>query len=225
MAVNLFSYERGNTLLHKINALIKILFLTAFCIFIFFDPKKDYEDKRLFFILRTAVCILFPIVLFIISRRHVKIILHLWPVMLTGLFVTAFRSFDIPAFTFNKDGFYSGLLYALNFFMASLASSVIFKTTSPLQIRESLESVENILARIFPFVKKLNLALVISLTINFIPSIFEYWNKTSLACRARQADGKKKMFSIRIFNAHFTALLSCLLYRAETKRRAVLNRS
>ena len=221
MAVNLFSYERGTSLLHKCNALVKVLFLTAFCIAIFLEA----EWKSVFFIARTAACIFIPLVLLLLSRLSVRIVFNLWPVILTGAFVTAFRSFNIVPFSFNREGFCSGCIYALNFFMAALASGIVFKTTSPLQIRESLCGVEDALAKIFPFVKKLNLALAISLTINFLPSIFEYWNKTGLACKARRPGSKKRFFSIRIFTAHFSAFFSCLLYRAETSRRAVLNRS
>ena len=221
MAVNLFSYQRGNSLLHKCNALAKVLFLTVFCIFIFIDAKWMSP----FFIARTATCIFIPILLLFLSGLSLRIFFKLWPVILTGVFVTAFRSFDLPSFSFNREGFYSGCIYALNFFMAALASGIVFKTTSPLQIREGLCGVEDALAKLFPFVKKLNLALAISLTINFLPSIFEYWNKTALACRARMPASKKHSFGIRNFTAHLSAFFSCLLYRAETSRRAVLNRS
>ena len=221
MAVNLFSYQRGSSLLHKCNALAKVFFLTVFCIFIFVDAKWMSP----FFIARTAACLFVPLLLLFLSGLSLRIFFNLWPVILTGVFVTAFRSFDLPAFSFNREGFYSGCIYALNFFMAALASGIVFKTTSPLQIREGLCRVEDALAKIFPFVKKLNLALAISLTINFLPSIFEYWNKTGLACKARLPSSKKNHFGIRIFTAHLSAFFSCLLYRAETSRRAVLNRS
>ena len=89
MAVNLFSYQRGNSLLHKCNALAKVFFLTVFCIFIFVDAKWMSP----FFIARTAACVFVPLLLLFLSGLSLRIFFNLWPVILTGVFVTAFRSF------------------------------------------------------------------------------------------------------------------------------------
>ena len=227
MAVNLFSYQTGSSILHKMNALLKVLLLTLFCIFIFLEPPAILGEKasQIFLWTRTAICVFIPVLLFLLSAQKIKIVFFLWPVLLTGAFVTVFRSFDFETFSFSKQGFFSGCIYALNFFMASLASVLVFKTTSSIQIRESLLCVEDALAKVFPFVKKLNLALALSLTINFLPSVFEYWNKARLACKARSGNVKMRFFSMRIFCAQFSAMFSCLLYRAETTRRAVINRT
>ena len=85
MAVNLFSYQRGNSLLHKCNALAKVFFLTAFCIFIFVDAKWMSP----FFIARTAACVFVPLLLLFLSGLSLRIFFNLWPVILTGVFVTA----------------------------------------------------------------------------------------------------------------------------------------
>jgi biotin transport system permease protein len=73
----------------------------------------------------------------------------------------------------------------------------------------------------------LNPALVISLAINFIPQIFETWNRVNLAARARSVSRKRKNLHTVITTAYLElqALFSCLLYQAETTRQAVLNRS
>ena len=84
--------------------------------------------------------------------------------------------------------------------MTSLFSLVIFETTSRLEILDALTCLEDKTAIIIPFVKKIRLALILSITITFIPEIFNCWNKVSLAAAARTPIGKngkrKKTLSI-----------------------------
>ena len=109
MAVNLFSYQRGNSILHKCNALAKIFFLTAFCIFIFVGAKWMSP----FFIARTATCVFVPLLLLFLSGLSLRIFFNLWPVILTGVFVTAFRSFDLLAAFMPLTFLWQPLLLAL----------------------------------------------------------------------------------------------------------------
>ena len=82
-------------------------------------------------------------------------------------------------------------------------------------------------AIIIPFVKKIRLALILSITITFIPEIFNCWNKVSLAAAARTPIGKngKRKTTVRIFNAQITAFFFNMLQYAEQVRRAICNRT
>lgn len=81
------------------------------------------------------------------------------------------------------------------------------------------------IAHIFPPLRKWNPALVISLAINFIPQIFDTWSSVRTAARARTLSGKKSIAqAIRILYQEIQSLISCLLFKAETTRKAILNR-
>lgn len=147
-----------------------------------------------------------------------------------------------------------GLLYTLRFLVTATSALILFETTSRLQMLEALEQVEDLLKKIFPPLKKFHVARIVSIAIGFIPEIFTVWNQVNLAARARMqtttslrsatdswsvagtrstansqsATGKQKISikrRIAILVAEFSALLSCMMQRAEETRKAVENRS
>lgn len=224
MAVNVFLYRRGDSVMHRIPALAKLAFLFALCAFTFKNAAAAslHEILSRPVVIRTAICFCASATLFILSGAKWNSLRQLGFVFVIGAFVTLTRLIHIP-FWFDTDGFAWGVLYTLRFFITSLAAQVVFETTSSLEITAALESVQNAVAKIVPPLKKRNPALVISLAINFIPEIFNTWNKITLAANAR-AD-KKTRRSLRVFIQETSALLSCLLHHAETKRMAVMQRS
>ncbi|WP_288906948.1 hypothetical protein, partial [uncultured Treponema sp.] len=57
------------------------------------------------------------------------------------------------------------------------------------------------------------------------PQIFDTWNSVHTAARARSNTGKKNLVqTMRITYQELQSLLSCLLFKAETTRKAILNR-
>ena len=111
--------------------------------------------------------------------------------------------------------------------LPAFSAQTVFETTSSLEIKNALENAQEKIAKILPPVKKLNPSLSLTLAINFIPEIFETWNKVHTAALARSNTGKRKNLknSIEMLFRELQSLLSCLLFYAETKRKALLNRS
>ncbi len=217
MAVALFSYKNRASLLHRIPALLKILMMFSFCIFCFMETS--YEHIKL------PACFAFSLILFFLARGNWMTLKSLPYVFVLGAFVTALRMFNfLPEFSFNREGFVWGILYTARLFITALACQVIFETTSSAQISDSLEEIEDRVARVIPPVKKLHCALLISLALNFIPLVFETWNKVHLASMARSLKKKNLVSATSILLSELEALLSCLIFKAETKRKAILNR-
>lgn len=232
MAIKLFSYRKGNSVLHKMPALVKILFMMVFCVTCFLGGQMETTDEilKISTLIQLLYCICICILLFILGKGSFITVIQMRWVLWFGLLVTVFRLFPDDFETIKnydlykpilKSGLFAGGLYTLRFFFASFACQIIFETTSSLEIRESFESVHLVAEKIFPFMKKFNLAFVISLAVTFIPEVFETWNKVRLATKARQ--GKKRRFFGTLLS-EMTALLSVLLGLAETKRKAILNR-
>ena len=217
MAVALFSYKNRTSLLHRVPSLIKILIMFSFCIFCF--KETSYEHIKL------PACFAFSLILFFLARGNLTTVKSLPYVFVLGAFVTVLRMFNfLPEFSFSKEGFVWGILYSARLFITAFVCQIIFETTSSAQISDSLEQIENAMAKIIPPAKKLHGALLISLAINFIPLVFETWNKVHLASMARSPRKKNIVAATSILLSEVEALLSCLIFKAETKRKAILNR-
>lgn len=237
MAVTLFAYRRGSSPMHRIPASVKLLFLMILCICTFMNGPHE--------IVRTGICFAISIMLFVLSGAHKQSLKQLAFVFVLGALVTLFGTICLPPsaaantetvsgssiitllpyLALNLDGLRFGILYTIRFFTTALAAQIVFETTSSVQIKDSLEALQNVIARVIPPIKKMNPALVISLAINFIPQVFETWNRVSLAARARANTSKKNKQRVRTAYLELQALLSCMLYQAETTRKAVENRS
>ena len=206
----LFAYRRGNTPLHHLNARWKILSLIILCIVTFAGGMYETSDSVLnaALIIRTAVCLAMTILLFIMSGCSRTSFKPVKFVLIIGALMILFRVFNQPL----KDALAAGLLYTVRFLITAVAAQIIFETTSPLEIKESLG--------------KSTPATAIALAINFIPQVFATWHRVHTAALARTPKNKKGLFrTIHIVYCEIQAFFSCLLYQAEIKRKALLNRS
>ncbi len=208
--MKLFAYRKGNTLLHRLNARWKILFLIILCIVTFAGGMYETLDSVLSaaLLIRTVLCLAVTITLFIMSGCSRTSFKPVKFVLIIGALMILFRVFNQPI----KDALAAGLLYTLRFLITAIAAQIIFETTSPLEIKESLG--------------KSSPALAVALSINFIPQVFATWNRVHTAAMARTPKHKKGLIrSIHIVYCEIQAFFSCLLYQAEIKRKALLNRS
>jgi biotin transport system permease protein len=237
VAVKIFSFRKGNSVVHGLPPLLKIFALILFSIFVFsgkgiFTPEKIFSFTT---ILKISAEGIFVLIFFFLSEGNFRTILALRGIFALGIFVTVFRTISFsaeenfikifPHFFLNPRGFFSGALYTINFFLASFFAQIVFETTSPMQIEFSLEDFQCRAEKIFPPLKKFNAALLLSLAINFIPEVFDAWEKIRAASRSRLGE-KSRSPVLRTKNlcANFLSLFSLLLRKAETKRTAMLNR-
>ncbi|MBR4375470.1 MAG: hypothetical protein IK040_04255 [Spirochaetia bacterium] len=209
MAMTLFAYRRGGTPLHRLNAGLKILSLIALCIVTFAGGMYDTLDSVLksSIIIRTALCLAVTIALFATSGRSRTSFKPVKFVLIIGALMILFRVFNQSL----PDALAAGLLYTIRFLITAIAAQIVFETTSPLEIKESFG--------------KSNPALALALAINFIPQVFATWNQVHTAAMARTPNKKGLLRTIPIVYCEIQAFFSCLLYQAEIKRKALLNRS
>ena len=221
--MTLFAYRRGITPLHRANAGLKILGLIVLCIVTFAGGMYDTLDSVLTapLLTRTALCLAATIALFIASGCSRTSFKPVKFVLIIGAIMTVLRLFNQPV----QDALAAGLLYTIRFLITAVAAQIVFETTSPLEIKEAFEKGQDKVANLIPFIKKLNPALAIALAINFIPQVFATWERVHTAARARTTNKKGLLRSIHNVYCEIQAFFSCLLYQAETKRKALLNRS
>ncbi len=220
-----FSYKQGNSLIHRCPAWIKILFLPIVSIAVFKLP----------FYCAAGLCIV-QIILSCILRftigeqlRDLKAVLYyaafLIFVKIIGSLaacvaadkVTDISLLDIPqliiTFVLSEIATWALLLRLL---CVMQTASLIFKTSTSLQIREGLESMERKITR------KPNapVAQAVSLFICFIPQVSKNWQQAERAWKAR--GGRK---SLRMFVVLLPVFFSVGMKQAYNTAKAISSRT
>lgn len=257
MVGSLFSYRRDSSPLHRINSGFKFfslillsLFLFSkktFVLHIFYAFSQNHYPNLLsfsnnfnyaFYFQWIKVFIIFVLsaLLFLIAKIPFSKIVQLRAIVYLGLFFIAFKMLTLaiffkPAFrlelSINLHDGLDGLLWASQFFIASLLALIFFDTTSTTELQDSFSSIEKFFSRFIPALKKKYISIYLTLVISFIPEIFASWEKVQNASRARQKTQSRITLKrrIAIFIQEFSSLLSLMLIKAMQKRQALMNRS
>ena len=232
--LSFLAYRRGDSLVHKMPAILKIVILCFVSIRLFSDSKvfffhlfeKDFLFINTAVFIRTVFYSVLAIFFFICAGTPFSHLRKLFFVFVIGAFVFLFRCVDFASLQIIADEVPGGVLYIIRFFIAALMAMVMFETTTAVQILYSMEDMQILLSERFPFLRKSNLPLIIALAINFIPQIFEVWEQTRIAVKARTF-GKRRgvVVKIKVLAAQFSCVVSCMLHRCDEIRKAVINRS
>lgn len=193
----LFSYNNKKSPLHKIPALIKILFTCGFCFFVF---SKFSITK----ILISGIMALF---LWLLSKSGFQAFIKLKLVLILGLVFTIFKGLSLKSPFFDFQLAKEGLTYGYNFFITTFVALILFETTTMLEIQNDFMKI--------PVLNKTKFPMVLAITISFFPEIFTTWEEVSLAAKSRK---NKNLVS------QFSALISCMIQKADIKRKALLSR-
>ena len=220
----IFSYRNENSLIHKIPCGIKIVLMLFITLRTFSNSSLWFKNEN--FIqyipwIRTFFYFFFTAIFFFLAKTPFKSLLRLKFLLWIAILFSS-----VSILSQNYSALFSDLLYTFRFFVTALFSLIVFETTSKLEIMDTLCGLENKICKIIPPFKKLNSAMLLSITITFIPEIFSEWNKIRTAATARSRLNKKgkPKFSINAINAQITALFLNMLQYAEEVRRAVTNR-
>lgn len=190
-----YAYRPGNTALHRMNALAKFLILVAITLGSFFLGEWGLALGALAVLLGSLGAGLTPGFLFSGSG----------PLLVTSFFVFLLKAFRFTPPYFDPVGALQGIFFIAGIGISFAGGALLFATTTSRDLRKTLMNLESILVTPLvwglskssaPWAKRwaytLNrprLALSISLMLSFIPRIFEVWETTELAYRARL--GKK----------------------------------
>lgn len=220
-----FNYKTGNSFLHKMPAWCKILFIPLFNIFIF---KSHFYVAVLFLVLQFILCCYLHFTL----KEQLK---DFSPIIFYAvlLYSTGFIARWISAF-FSSEEFYRQMYLsvkyaaAVNFKNAETAilllklfciiqsASLVFRTSTSLQIREGVGTIEGAVRKFLPVSKKNKFTNMLSLFICFIPMVFKNWNQCKRAWFARKGRSGIKMYA-----ALFPVFFSVGIKQAYNAARAV----
>lgn len=234
-----FSYKQGNSFLHRCPAWIKILILPVVSIAVFKLPfyfaaglciVQIILASALRFSIREQLRDLKAVLYYAVFLIFAKVIGSLGAGVAAGVSAGSLSSIglsDIPQLTavfFISEAATWALL--LRLFCVMQTASLIFKTSTSLQIREGLESMELVVRRAFGKLfrpgktestpRYAPIAQAISLFICFIPQVSKNWQQAERAWMAR--GGKK---SLRMFIVLLPVFFSVGMKQAYNSARAI----
>lgn len=248
MKTPVFSYQKKNTLVHNAPASVKLAVQFLLCFFLFLRTGSEKAEITVL-----AFCTAVIAAAFILARLRFQDLGKLSFVLCIGGLYAVFKIFRLD-FSGTEDGQFrlpagtqegipllfgiievhreevrSAFLYAFRFFMSALAALIFFHTTPPVEIKFTLEALQEQAGKIFPFarrfIRKRNPALLLTLAIHFIPAVFQTWSRIDRAAKARLPRRKRRCIAPTRLYGELTALLSCMIQQAENKRKAIVNRS
>lgn len=179
-------YVPGHSLVHRLDPRTKITVIFFFVLFVFF-ANSFYSY---------AILTIFAFVSVATTRIPIKFIIKgLTPVwfliiftFLLHLFITKEGTILFQIFTFDvySGAVLKGLAIAMRFFLLILVTSLLTLTTTPIEITDAIEEMLHPLKRVkFPVHE---MALMMSISLRFIPTLLQETEKISQAQASRGVD-------------------------------------
>ena len=226
-----FSYKQGSSFLHRCPAWVKILILPLISLSIFYLPPyfalalialQTLVSFLLHFTVREQARDLKAVFYYAVFLIFVKIIGSLAAAISAGN-LASFELAALPQIFLSfliseKDTW----LLLLKLFCLIQTASLIFKTSTSLQIREGLESMELVIRKTFHIKPLVNgrpnapIAQAVSLFICFIPQVSKNWQQAEHAWKSR--GGRK---SLRMFMVLLPVFFSVGMKQAYNSARAI----
>ena len=185
------------SLIKYLNSLKQLAFLFVFTFIIqLLTPQGDnilIPNLNLNFSILGIGIILIWIILFIVLRKFIpcKIIVFLALTVLSIYMLTYDLGYSVGTFTLNlyEDGLFNGTFFFMRIFLVIMLSTVLTLTTKPTDLTSAIEWY------LYPLTYlKINVsifAMIISLALRFIPTLFNETNKILKAQSSRGVDFKE----------------------------------
>lgn len=214
-----FSYKAGKSFVHKLPSQVKILFIPLFNIAIF---SLDWHVAATFiliqfvlfcflrFTLKEQLTDLTPVIWYAVFMYLIGFLSDAY-MQFTGQFLEAsqeitlrklvFLIFDAAKKSFGDE---KTLNFVVKFCACNQSASLMFKTSTSLELKQGIESIEIKIRKFLSF--KWNtkdesqiepkFSLVISMFINFLPAVFKIWNQLKKSWKARGGKNSLRMYLV-----------------------------
>lgn len=179
-------YVPGNSLVHRLDPRTKITIIFFFVFIVFFANN----------VLSYGILVLFALTSMFTSKVPIRFIIKgLTPIwfliiftFILHLFVTREGTviFEFWIFEFYSGGLIQGFAISIRFFLLILVTSLLTLTTTPIEITDAIEDMLHPLKKWkFPVHE---LALMMSISLRFIPTLMQETDKISKAQASRGVD-------------------------------------
>ncbi len=215
----IFSYRQGDSFVHRIPSWVKILAIPLFNILVFtLDWRLSVCFIPVFFILALSIgfsireifrdlspVFYYSLFLYLMNFTVLSCSLFAGIFSVDGGFpFSDFHSFFNKSFEILKVALidslkdFSTLKFSLRFCACVQSCSIMFRTSSSVQIRYGIESIEVFVRKFLPFGKEARFALSVSMLVIFIPTVFKIWSQLYRAWRARGGKSSISMLLVLI---------------------------
>jgi len=179
-------YVPGDSFIHKLDPRTKLIVIFFYVIVVFFANNTLSYGLLTLFVLIAVVTTRIPL------RFIIKGLTPIWFLIIFTFLLHLFLTKEGPvvfewwAFTFHLGGIIQGLVIALRFMLLILMTSLLTLTTTPIEITDAIESLLHPLKKLkFPVHE---LALMMSISLRFIPTLMQETDKISMAQASRGVD-------------------------------------
>lgn len=179
-------YVPGNSLIHKLDPRSKITIIFFFVFVVFFANTVLSYGILTLFALASMFTTRIPI------RYIVKGLTPVWFLIVFTFFLHLFVTkegtvlFEILSFKVYSGALIQGFAISMRFFLLILVTSLLTLTTTPIEITDAIEDLLHPLKKIkFPVHE---LALMMSISLRFIPTLMQETEKISRAQASRGVD-------------------------------------
>lgn len=179
-------YVPGNSMIHRLDPRTKIIIIFLFVIFVFF-ANNNWSYGLL------TIFVIFSILLTRIPLRFIlKGLTPIWLLIVFTFLIHFFFTkegpvaFELFIWEIHVGGIMKGLVISLRFGLLVLMTSLMTLTTTPIEITDAIESLLAPLKKVkFPVHE---LALMMSISLRFIPTLMQETDKISKAQASRGMD-------------------------------------
>lgn len=189
-------YVPGNSFIHKLDPRTKMIIIFFYVIVVFFANNVWSYGLLSLFALTTIVITFIPL------RYIIKGLTPIWFLILFTFLLHVFLTkdgavlFEIGSFKVHVGGVVKGLVISLRFGLLVMMTSLLTLTTTPIEITDAIESLLHPLNKVrFPVHE---LALMMSISLRFIPTLMQETDKISKAQASRGVDFRTGPFKERI---------------------------
>lgn len=179
-------YVPGNSLIHKLDPRTKLIVIFFYVIIVFFANNAASYGLLSAFVIISLINTRIPI------RYVIKGLTPVWFLILftfiLHLFVTKEGEviYQILTLEIYSGGVKQGLMISLRFGLLIFMTSLLTLTTTPIEITDAIEALLNPLNKVnFPVHE---LALMMSISLRFIPTLMQETDKISKAQASRGVD-------------------------------------
>ena len=176
-----WSYKKGSSVIHRLPAGLKLIFLLFLSLVSFF-PGTEAQSLYLL----AAVAFILILLSFAADIGPAALLRGSGPLFFVILAAFLFQAVEFSPPGINFEGLIETILFCARIGAAFAAGTLLFSVTTAWEIKKSLSRLEA-----FLHLKKLKPGFSISLMLGFIPALFQIWEDINLAWKSR--GGKKNL--------------------------------
>lgn len=178
-------YYPANSVVHKLDARVKLLLTLLFVIAIFFVKSYFGFMLTIATLAVIIVCAKLPMMSVLKSVRGILFIVLFTAILNLFLIKEGEVLVHWEIFTITKNGVHTTIKMVLRLVLLISGASLLSLTTTPVQLADGLESLMSPLKLIKVPVR--DIAMIMSIALRFIPTLFDETNKIISAQKARGA--------------------------------------